>query len=351
MHVRYASHDVETKSLTQIIEKHNIELDDLGRLKVRCAGNMFLDLPIISDQRKQARDSRLTLQNSIKADIVNNLMSQIGGKRKKCNLYTNELKISTLPLCDGGFRICNIQNSKPIDTINTYFISKYCGYCMGTREKDDDLDRVKFGSVAFNLHHSCNKVMEANLLFSQKVGWPSEVIPKEVYIYKNEENEEEILKSVDFKNFEKNESHENLCTSPIEENKFIVENNENKCTFCGLEGGVMQYFKLSSFKNQTLLSHIPCIRWMVYSGMLEKWANESFSFDKLSINKHLGKWNCAVCNHTTGWTFRCPIASCAVRAHPICASFNNWDFYLMNDENNKKANLKLFICPFHAPTY
>jgi hypothetical protein len=39
-------------------------------------------------------------------------------------------------------------------------------------------------------------------------------------------------------------------------------------------------------------------------------------------------WRCSLCSNVSGLIVRCPVVSCSVRAHPICAQLKGWEFFL-----------------------
>lgn len=73
-------------------------------------------------------------------------------------------------------------------------------------------------------------------------------------------------------------------------------------------------------------------------------------------------WRCSLCSNVSGLIVRCPVVSCSVRAHPICAQLKGWEFFCVagnpdrietsariNEGDNLLGGVNFsFMCNFHA---
>ncbi len=83
------------------------------------------------------------------------------------------------------------------------------------------------------------------------------------------------------------------------------------------------------------------------------------------------KWNCSLCNNSSGLIARCPVSTCTVRAHPICAQIRGWEFCsisikakdteksprkrrisdvdsIVDGKKDRNREIIAFMCSFHA---
>ena len=78
------------------------------------------------------------------------------------------------------------------------------------------------------------------------------------------------------------------------------------------------------------------------------------------IDHLLGLWQCVLCGNTAGLVVRCPISTCAVRVHPICAQLKKWEICQVEvrpsastaDCSSDPSNFcpLVIICSYHAST-
>jgi len=89
-----------------------------------------------------------------------------------------------------------------------------------------------------------------------------------------------------------------------------------------------------------------------------EWIITSTPFDIILSNT----WQCSLCHGVSRLVTRCPITFCTVRAHPICALLEGWQFcrVIVDSINNGVSNRNeesesttmamnlSFVCNFHA---
>tara|TARA_A100001015_G_scaffold318946_1_gene440375 strand:+ start:28 stop:1056 length:1029 start_codon:yes stop_codon:yes gene_type:complete len=87
---------------------------------------------------------------------------------------------------------------------------------------------------------------------------------------------------------------------------------------------------------------------------IREWIITSTPFDIILSDT----WRCSLCNGVSGLVSRCPVTSCSVRAHPICALLEGWDYCRVTVDSpgngteglecsSKRMNVS-FLCRFHS---